>query len=275
MSTAINHSNEQKAATAFSLQSAIFDELYGKDGIIEYKRQRVRAHLLRQLPPGAQLLELNCGTGEDAIFLANRGFRIHATDISEGMLNKAAEKISEQGIQGIGLERCSFTQLEQLQKRGPYDAVFSNFGGLNCTGALDQVLISLDALVRPGGTVTLVIISRFCLWETLLALRGRFRTAFRRLWSRAGRQARVEGSAFTCWYYAPQYVRRHMPACFELQSVEGLCTIVPPSYIEHFADRHTRAFRLLRRWEDRLKDRWPWKYMGDYFIISFRKRSGA
>ena len=59
---------------------------------------------------------------------------------------------------------------------------------------------------------------------------------------------------------------------YDLLGFEGLCTIVPPSYIEHFAEKHPGVYRRLCRMEDRWKDRWPWKSIGDYYIISFRKK---
>jgi hypothetical protein len=135
------------------------------------------------------------------------------------------------------------------------------------------VLESLAPLVKPGGMVTLVIISKFCLWETLLMFRGKFKTAFRRFFSKNGRKARVEGSFFTCWYYAPSFIKKQLENTFDLSGLEGLCTLVPPSYIEGFAEKNPRFFSLLRSKENAWKSRWPWNRIGDYFIISFRKKS--
>ena len=88
MSTLADHINELKAAEAFSKQSDVFDEIYNTDIIIQYKRDRVRQHILKHIKESASMLELNCGTGEDALFFAGKGFSVHATDISEGMLQK-------------------------------------------------------------------------------------------------------------------------------------------------------------------------------------------
>jgi ubiquinone/menaquinone biosynthesis C-methylase UbiE len=265
--------NETEAAKAFSKQASVFDQYDATNTIIQYKRQRVRDHVLQYLPPYSSILELNAGTGLDAIFFAGRGHRVHATDIAEGMQNRLREKIESRGLTNkVTTEICSFTALSALQQKGPYDLVFSNFAGLNCTGALDTVLQSFDALVKPGGQVTLVILPGFSLWETLLVFKGKFRTAFRRLFSNKGVTSHVEGHYFKCWYYSPSYVIRQMESSFDLLSVEGLCTIVPPSYIEHFAERHPRLFRFLRNKEDQWKGYWPWKLIGDYYIISFRKK---
>jgi ubiquinone/menaquinone biosynthesis C-methylase UbiE len=258
---------------AFSRQSPLFDELYSANAIVQYKRRRVRSHLLTLLRPKSEILELNAGTGEDAIFFARQGHRVHATDISEGMMRELTDKVRAVNMNAaVTSEIISYRNLAGLKNEGPFDCIFSNFAGLNCTDKLDDVLKSLEPLLKPGGIVTLVVLPRFCLWETLLLFRGNFKTAFRRFFARRGRRAHVEGVHFRCWYYSPRYVRKHLGDNFEVVALEGLCTIVPPSYIENFPDKHPRAFSLLTKWEERLKDKWPWRNIGDYYIISFRKR---
>lgn len=273
MSSLTNYINELKTAEAFSKQSVVFDETYTANTIIRYKRQRVRDHLLQLLPPKASILELNAGTGEDAMFLAQKGFQVHATDVAEGMQERLKEKLKEFAFRNkISYELCSFNQLEALQHKGPYDAIFSNFGGLNCTGELDKVLASFVPLVKPDGLVTLVIIPKFCLWETLLLFKGQFKTASRRFFSKNGRKAHIESVHFKCWYYNSGFVQKHLRNDFELVSLEGLCTIVPPSYLEGFAEKYPRLFRFLVRMENKLKASWPWRNVGDYYIISLRKK---
>ncbi|MBS1529885.1 MAG: class I SAM-dependent methyltransferase [Bacteroidetes bacterium] len=267
------HSNEQNAAAAFTGQATIFDELYRSDTIINYKRARVRRHVLKYLAPGSSILELNCGTGEDASWFAEKGFRVHATDISAGMLYQLVQKMERFKLQRkVSFELCSYTNLSELKNRGPYDLIFSNFAGLNCTGELDKVLAALPELVKPDGMVTLVVLPKFCLWETLLVFKGKFRTAFRRFFSRRGRRARVEGTFFKCWYYNPSYIIRRLKDEFDLLGLEGLCTIVPPSYMEGFAEKHPSTYKFLRRKENHLKSQWPWRLIGDYYIISMRKK---
>lgn len=266
--------NEKEAAKAFGKQALVFDEYDAGNTIIHYKRQRVRTHVLSFLPPGSSILELNAGTGEDAIFFARQGHRVHATDIAEGMQARLQEKVLAQGLTDkVTTERCSFTALDNLRQKGPYDLIFSNFAGLNCTRELEKVLHSFAPLLKPGGQVTLVILPKFSLWETLMLFRGHFRTAFRRLlYGRKGAPAHVEGFHFRCWYYSPSFVKRALKGSFHLLKLEGLCTIVPPSYIENFAQKHPVAYHFLRTQENKWKDKWPWRAIGDYYIISFRKR---
>ena len=267
--------NEQLAEAAFTHQSVIFDDLYAGNTIVRYKRERVRNHVLKYLTPGGSILELNSGTGEDALFFAGRGHYVHATDISTGMQQQLKKKVALNGMRDrVSTELCSYTALNELLNKGPYDHIFSNFAGLNCTRELDKVLDVFNSLVKPNGRVTLVVLPKFCLWEFLLMFKGKFRTAFRRIFSSNGSKAHIEGTFFKCWYYNPSFIINRLKDQFDLLSVEGLCTIVPPSYIEGFAEKHPKVYKFLKAKEDRLKSTWPWKYIGDYYIISLEKKGG-
>jgi ubiquinone/menaquinone biosynthesis C-methylase UbiE len=273
MEAIADHINELNAADAFTGQSVLFDKLYSTNTIINYKRGRVRNHILKYLAPGSSILELNSGTGEDALFFANQGHKVHATDISPGMQQQLKLKVQKHHLsERVSNELCSYTNLDELQNKGPYDLIFSNFAGLNCTDKLDKVLASFPPLLISNGLVTLVILPKFCLWETLLLFKGKFRTAFRRFFSSKGRTAHLEGHYFKCWYYNPSYIIDRLKGSFDILSIEGLCTIVPPSYIEDFAEKHPSAYDFLEKKEDQLKARWPWNYIGDYYIISLRKK---
>ena len=274
LTSTLRNINERAATNAFNKQAAIFDELYSSNIIIQYKRKRVRDHLLRYLHTESKVLELNAGTGEDAIWFAENGHIVHATDISTGMQEILKKKIEEAGqVRNISAELCSFTQLENLQDKGPYNLIFSNFAGLNCTGELYKVLQSFSPLLESGGIVTLVILPKFCLWETLLAFKGKFKTAFRRFFSKHGVKAHIEGEYFTCWYYNPSFIIRNLKKDFNLLSVEGLCTIVPPSYLENFPKKFPGIYKQLVKMENKWNSNWPWRLIGDYYIISLQKKS--
>jgi ubiquinone/menaquinone biosynthesis C-methylase UbiE len=265
--------NEQQAALAFSRQSVHFDEIYKNNTIVHYKRERVRTHLYQFLPPHASILELNAGTGEDAIWLARQGHQVHATDIATGMQEMLMQKVTALGLQDkITTELRSFTELGKLECKGPFDHIFSNFAGLNCTGQLGNVLASFPHLVKQGGMITLVILPNFCLWEFSLLLKGKFKTATRRFFARNGRKARVEDEYFKCWYHNPSFIVRELKGQFDLVAIEGLCTFVPPSYLEGFAEKYPKLYARLTKLEERWKSAWPFTSIGDYYIISLRKK---
>ena len=91
--------SEQAAEKAFSKQAAIFDKLYASNIIIQYKRQRVRDHVSQLIKPHSKILELNAGTGEDAIYFAQQGHNVHATDMAKDMQEKLVERVKQSKLE--------------------------------------------------------------------------------------------------------------------------------------------------------------------------------
>jgi ubiquinone/menaquinone biosynthesis C-methylase UbiE len=263
---------EIKVSDAFSRQSIIFDAIDDGNDILLWMRNRVRTEVARYIKPGANMLELNCGTGIDSVFFAQKGYNVLATDNAMGMLQMLSNKIDRLHLHDkLSIQKCSFNNLEQLGDR-KFDYVFSNFGGLNCTDDLKKVLTDINNLLAPGGYFTLVIMPPVCPWELLMFFRGYFKTAFRRL-SKKGTIAHVEGVHFKCYYYAPAYVINAVKKNFTLRSLKGLSIVVPPPFIEHFAEKHPRTFAWLERIENRIYDKAPFNRWNDHYMITMQKNA--
>jgi len=261
---------EQNVSDAFSAQSTLFDEVDEKNPIILWMREQVREHVLELWKPGNSILELNAGTGLDAIFFAEKGFKIHATDNAQSMIDVIDKKITLQSLTGkITTQCCSFSELENISRTG-FDQIFSNFGGLNCTDRLDDVINSFDRLLKPGGTATLVIMPRICLWELMLALKGNFKIAFRRL-KKGGVRSHLEGKYFNTYYYSPMQVRKMFSEKYSLITIKGLGVFVPPPYLDTFPIKHPSIYRALQSIDKAISTMRPFRSWADHFIISVRK----
>ena len=81
------------AIQAFDALAPSFDARFAAWKSVEAQRAAVRRELLRAFPPGSSLLELAGGTGEDALFLAERGYRVLLTDGSPAMVALARQKV--------------------------------------------------------------------------------------------------------------------------------------------------------------------------------------
>jgi ubiquinone/menaquinone biosynthesis C-methylase UbiE len=262
---------EEKASAAFSKQAPVFDKIDEENSLIVWMRKRIHQEVMSFARRDDYMLELNCGTGIDALFFASQGIRVKATDNAPGMLEQLKQKVGSFHLDElISIERCSFNNLEQLGVTPQFDYVFSDFGGLNCTDKLDKVLSNIDKLLKPGGRFSLVIMPKVCPWEMGMLFRGYFKTAFRRF-RKGGTNARVEGLPFRCYYYSPDFIRRHLGNGYKLLSLKGLAITVPPPYIEHFAERHPSLFRILERWENKLWDKAPFNRWCDHYIITMEK----
>ena len=266
-------SGEQAAATeAFSRQAPIFDAIDEGNPIIARMRHIVRWEMIPHIErTGYELLELNAGTGIDSLWFAKGGTRVLATDAAPGMVAQLKAKQAANPDLPLEVMKCSFLELDRLGDRR-FDHVFSNFGGLNCTAQLDQVLQGVDRVLRPGGTCALVLMPRFSPWETFAILKGHFRLALRR-WRTGGTAAQVETVSFPCFYYSPRFVHKHLGKGYEVISQRALSYFVPPPHMERFPSRWPRLYYLLHELEEATAHRWPFRNGGDHFLIILRKRS--
>jgi ubiquinone/menaquinone biosynthesis C-methylase UbiE len=256
-------------AEAFSRTAEKYDAFAQDHPHLRRMREKVYAHVVRYLPDSARILELNAGTGTDAVQLAQRGYFVHATDIAPGMLDRLQEKAGRLGLADrVTREERSFLALEGTPG-APFDAVFSNLGGLNCIPDLTPVIRQLPKILKPGGIVTWVLMPHICLWELAEVFRGHFALAFRRL-SRGRVRASLEGLRFDVYYFSPQRVIGWFGKDFELLALEGLSVITPTAESRNFAKRYPGLYDALSWLDDRLSPYWPWYGWGDFYLLTMK-----
>jgi 2-polyprenyl-3-methyl-5-hydroxy-6-metoxy-1,4-benzoquinol methylase len=99
-------------------------------------------------------LDLGCGEGADAIWLAEQGWRVTGTDISQAALDKAAVHAEAAGVADrITWERHDFARSIPA---GPFDLVTSCFLHSPVDASRDEALRRATAVVAPGGTLLVV-----------------------------------------------------------------------------------------------------------------------
>lgn len=74
------------------------------------------------LTPG-HVLELGCGTGTNAVYLARRGWRVAAVDLVDRAVRQAREKADAAGVD-ITVLCGDATRLDEVGVPGPYDLFF-------------------------------------------------------------------------------------------------------------------------------------------------------
>ena len=257
----------------FDAMAGDYDCSFTHSLIGQYLRAAVWRRIDAPFGPGDHVLELNCGTGEDALRLARRGVSVLATDSSHRMLAATRAKVDRAGLgQTVEVEPLDIADLALGTARlpGPFDGVVSNFGGLNCVDDLAGVARGLAAVVRPGGRALLCLMGPTVPWEWgwYLAL-GKPGKAFRRL-----RPGGANWRGMTVRYPTPGSVRRAFAVHFEQRRVAALGALVPPPYAAAWGVRHPRLLAALNRWERRLETVPPLPWLADHFLIEF-ERSGA
>lgn len=262
--------NSVNVSAAFSKQAPVFDQQSNENKLSEYFRSVYREELIVQLKPNSKILELNCGTGIDALYLAHLGHTVLATDNAPGMLETMEDKIEKENLNDrVKTRRCSFHDISTIQD-GPFDHIVSNFGGLNCTNNLKDVLSQLAPLLKKDGKVTLVIMPKISPWEILMLFKGDFKTAFRRF--RKNTPAHIEGVHFYCYYYNPNYVMNTLKKEFKLVTLKGIFITVPPEFYKDFVERYPKLFSFLSKVDRLISGFFPFTYCCDHYLITLQKK---
>ncbi|MCA1598028.1 MAG: methyltransferase domain-containing protein [Chloroflexi bacterium] len=113
----------------------------------------VLVDVAESLPPGAAL-DLGCGEGGDAIWLAERGWRVTAVDVSATALSRAAAHAAAAGVEA----RIDFQQhdLAQTFPAGAFDLVSAQYLQSPVEFPRDRVLQAAAGAVAPGGLLLVV-----------------------------------------------------------------------------------------------------------------------
>lgn len=267
----LNTLDDAAAGLAFDRLSAAYDSLFTFSAIGRSQREVVWKHALNVFAKGSHILELNCGTGEDALFLAGAGMTVTACDASLGMIDRARHKIAAEASGArIALFALRSEEIGSLDESLRFDGVFSNFSGLNCVCDLNSVAQQLAGRLDPGAPLLLCLSTRYCLWEVAyFLLRGDPRKALRR-WTGVS-QARFGDLEFPVYYpTVAQFCRAFSPH-FRLVSTTGIGIAVPPSYVETWMARHPGLLKLLGNIDDVVRSSPLFRTCGDHMLLHLEK----
>jgi SAM-dependent methyltransferase len=261
-----------ETARAFDSVAADYDGPLGNNALIQKMRARTMDVIERLLPPGSDLLDLGCGTGIDAEYLARRGYGVVALDYSPGMVARANERLSRAGLTHRASAECiGIHELTRLDAAG-FEGAYSNFGAINCVPDLQTLSSALALKLRPHGLFIASVIGRFCPWEFLsYAAHRDFKRAKIRF-ARGSVPVPLNGQTVWSRYYSASEFYRAFAIDFELTGLCALGLFLPPPYLIHLYERRPRTMKLLERL-DRMLGTMPFlRNLGDHFLISLRKR---
>ncbi len=255
----------------FDKHAKNYDAVFTNSMIGKAQRNRVY-HFLNQYilsEKKLNILEINCGTGEDAHYFAEMGHRVLATDISTEMINVAKEKHQHKNLKFQSLDITKITS-ETFTKK--FDLIFSNFGGLNCLSKNEIAnFFSISGnLLNPSGKMALVIMPKHCWWERFyFSIKGDFKKAKRRNTNEFA-YANVEGVQVPTWYYNPKELVSLTSNKYKTISIKPIGIAIPPSYLESFFATKKWWFQLLIWKEKWLSNGLLAKY-ADHYLVIFQK----
>ena len=255
----------------FDAYAQSYDNHFTNSFIGKAQRLQVYQQLLKHISfKNKSVLEINCGTGEDALWLTKQGAAVLATDISEGMINVAKNKSTNSLI--------DFNQLaaQDISSLSPntYNIIFSNFGGLNClsNNELLKFKAGCDQLQKPSNQLAFVIMGTKCKWEQLYFSFKKDKAKATRRQNKGGVDTLINDNHFKTYYYSPDDIKQLFIENYSCISVSPIGLFVPPSYLEPYVVKRRGMFGFLKLLDKLFGDFSFLSNYADHYLIVFEKK---
>jgi SAM-dependent methyltransferase len=258
---------------AFDEIAATYDSSFTNSLIGSVQRKAVWMEIDRAFAPGQHILEINCGTGVDALHLARRGVHVTACDSAPQMIDVARQRATLAEISAtVDFRVLANERIGTMRSEGPFEGIFSNFSGLNCMPDLSFLAYDLAHLVKERSKMVLCLFGRLCIWETCWYLsRGNIRKAVRRFTQ--GKQTGRHSTHYEpkIWYHSLHQLKKTFSPYFRLTRWKGVGVTVPPSYLEFLTAEYPRLFRLASGIDPWLGG-WPgFRALADHMLLTFER----
>lgn len=256
---------------SFDTAAKNYDSTFTNTVIGNAQRELVYHHFSKiiQKKEPKKILEINCGTGEDAVWLASQNLEVIATDISEKMIEVAKRKNQ---FNNLTFAVVDANQIHQKYASNSFDLIFSNFGGLNCLSntELKSFFENASQILTSKGELFLVIMPKNTLWEQLyFIIKRQFSQAFRR--KKEFATANVDGEEVITYYFNPKDIEQ-AASQFEIKAQFPIGFFIPPSYLESFFRSKPLFFSLLNRLEKRITTFSFLSKYADHYLIHLQKK---
>ena len=258
---------------AFNNIANEYDAVFSNSPIGKAQRNRVWKYLRQlNLKPGAKILETNAGTGVDAVWFAEQGFHITATDVAQDMLEIASQKLTTAAKSNFKTFIWDLNTTYPGTTTG-FDLVFSNFGGWNCLDkkSISDLSMQLNNILSQDGKIVAVVMGRKCIWEKwYFRLKGNY-IGFKRRNSINPVSSKLDDGTFIdTWYYSPNELAEAFPQ-FKIINLHPIGLFIPPSYLNPFFSKKQFLLKILIG----LEKCFPFRFLSDYadhYIITLQKK---
>lgn len=252
----------------FDGMAAGYDSSFTQTALGAVLRELVWERFDRAFQGRRRLLEIGCGTGEDAIYLARQGHRVVATDASLAMLEVANEKAERAGcLENIEFRCLPMEHVEAELSGEIFDGVYSNFGALNCTARMAPVVSGAASLLDDHAPLVWVVMGRYVPWEWVWFLaRGEGRKAFRRI----GKQG-TPWRGLAIHYPTPAQMTRALRREFTDIVRAPLGFALPPTFAWRSIENSPKLFSLLTAVERSVHRFSAFASLADHYVVEARR----
>ena len=263
-----------EVANAFDLASEEYDFTIRRNFINTWIRRRSLQVLRSLVEPDDLLLEVGCGTGAEALEVADWVSGVVATDVSPRMTELVRAKAKAKGLIGkispLTVSAAEIARVRESIGSRRIRVSYSFNGALNCEPRLDSFVSQLYSLLEPEGYFVCSVRNTTCATEMIshgLALQ--FSKATPRRFQPI--MVSVGGVDIPSTYFSPSAFVSHFEPYFASVETMALPAFLPPAYLSDYYLRVRRFASLLERLEPLLSRHAPFNRLGDQTLFVFRK----
>jgi len=255
-----------------------YDHVEAANWVGRRLRRRMQEVLFQTFRDGDRVVEVGCGTGIEAIALAERGVSVVATDLSEDMVRLVREKAAAKGLTNLEARTLAAHEVGKLHEEfgNGFDGAYSHGGVLNMDPRIEDVADGLARLVRPHGRFLCTVVNQTSLFEALfypLVLKPRkgYRRLGRDVPIPITRHEEFKKYVVPTRFYSPHRFLQIFGGDFRARHLEGLQILLPPWNLSDWIDRLDPLARAMEAIEVRLGDRRPFNSWGSIFLADLER----
>jgi SAM-dependent methyltransferase len=152
----VGKKNTHRRSTIMNWQKLMYDQIYRRGatrwdkGEVDIPAEVQRLIESVHTSTSSRALDLGCGTGTMAIYLAQRGWQVVGVDFSSVAIQAARAKAA--GVPGVTFVEGDVSRLAAIGVHGPFDLAYD----MGCyhslpAGRREAYVRELAAVLRPGG----------------------------------------------------------------------------------------------------------------------------